>query len=69
MVGPCVEKSGESTFKPSHFHEGLGPGEREVQDLRQQRRGRRLLQLVRRGHHGQGPQPLLRRETEEARPA
>ena len=42
MVGPCVEKSGENTFKPSHFHEGLGPGERKVQDLRQQRRRRRL---------------------------
>ena len=45
--------------------EGLAHGQREVQDLRPRGRGRRLLQLARRGHHGQGPQLLLRRSAQE----
>ena len=39
--------------------EGPGYGERTVQDLRPRRQLRRLLQLVRRGNHGQRPQPPL----------
>ena len=46
-----------------------GHGERTVQDLRPRRQLRRLLQFVRRGHHGQCPQTLLRRPTEEISPA
>ena len=50
---------------PHSFHEGFGHGERKVQVLRSCRQRRSLLQLVRRGHHGQEPQSPLRRSTEE----
>ena len=36
-VAPCGEKDGQVMFEVSHFHEGLGHGEREMQELRQQR--------------------------------
>lgn len=56
-VSPCVLQARQHTLKLSHFHEGLGQGEREVQELRPQCRRQRLLWLVRRRHHGQGLSP------------
>ena len=64
---PCGERSGRDTFHFSHFQESPGHGEREVQELRPQRR--RILQIVRRRHHGHDPQPLLRQKAEKAGPA
>ena len=48
--------------------EGFGHGQRKVQEMPPRGRRRRLLQLVRRGHHGQGPQPRSRRPSEEVPP-
>ena len=62
------EKGGKGN-EPSLFPRGLRSGERKVQVLRSCRRRRRLLWLVRSGHYGQGPQPLLRRTVKEAPPA
>ena len=59
----------EVSSNPQSSHEGFGHGERKVQVLLSCRRRRRLLQFVRRGHHDQGPQPRLRRPTEEVPPA
>ena len=55
------------SYNSHSSHEGFGHGERKMQVLRSCRR-RRLLQFVHRGHHGQGPQPLLRRTAKEAPP-
>ena len=49
----------------SLFPEGLGHGERHLQELRPRGRCRRLLQLVRCGDHGQCPQPPLQRSAKE----
>ena len=50
----------------SHIPPGTqGPGERYVPEMRPAGGGRPLLQLVRRGRHGQGFQPLPRRQAEE----
>ena len=65
LVGRRTEKVSSN---PHSSHEVFGHGERKVQDLRSCRRRRRLLRHVRRGHHGQGPQPLLRRTAKEAPP-
>ena len=51
--------------KLSLFLEGLGHGKPHLQELRPQRRRRRLLQLVRRGNYGHCPKPPLPRPMEE----
>ena len=52
-------------MEPLLFLEAPGHGERHLQELRPERRRRRLLQLVRRGNHGQCPQPSLPQPAEE----
>ena len=54
-VGHCEWKDRGVIVKLSLFLEGLGHGQPHLQELRPQRRHRRLLQLVRRGNHGQRP--------------
>ena len=64
-VGHCDGDTAEVIVEPSLFLGGLGHGQPHLQELRPQRRRRRLLQLVRRGHHGQRPQPPLPQSTKE----
>ena len=65
-VGPCDGCTAGVTVKPSLLLKSLGHGQPHLQELRPQRRHRRLLQLVRRGNHGQGPQSPPRRPAQEA---
>ena len=64
-VGPCDSATAGAIVELSLFLEGPGHGQPHLQDLRPQRRRRRLLQLVRRGHHGHCPQPPLPRPVKE----
>ena len=64
-VGHCEWKDRGVIVKLSLFLEGLGHGQPHLQELRPQRRHRRLLQLVRRGNHGQRPQSPLPEPTQE----
>ena len=64
-VGPCDSGTAGAIVELSLFLEGPDHGQPHMQDLRPQRRRRRLLQLVRRGNHGQCPQPPLPRPTQE----
>jgi hypothetical protein len=64
-VGHCERKDRGVIVKPSLFLEGLSHGQPHLQELRPQRRRRRLLQRVRRGHHVQRPQPPLPRPAQE----
>ena len=64
-VGHCEWKDRGVIVKLSLFLEGLGHGQPHLQELRPQRRRRRLLQFVRRGNHGHCPQPPLPRPMEE----
>ena len=64
-VDPCAGGVAAATVKPSLFLEGPGHGQLQLQELRPQRRLRRLLQLVRRGNYGQRPQPPLPRPAQE----
>ena len=64
-VGPCDSGTAGAIVELSLFLEGLGHGQPHLQELRPQRRRWRLLQFVRRGHHGQRPQPPLPRPMEE----
>ena len=49
-VGPCDGGTAGAIVGLSLFLEGLGHGQPHLQELRPQRRRRRLLQLVRRGN-------------------
>ena len=64
-VGPCDGGTAGAIVELSLFPEGLGHGQPHLQELRPQRRPRRLLQFVRRGNHGQRPQPPPPRPAEE----
>ena len=64
-VGPCDAGTAGAIVELSLFLEAPGHGQPHLQDLRTQRRRRRILQLVRRGHHGQRPQPPLPWPSEE----
>ena len=64
-VGPCDAGTAGAIVELSLFLEGPRHGQPHLQELRPQRRRRRLLQFVRRGHHGQCPQPPLPRPTQE----
>ena len=64
-VGPCDSGTAGAIVELSLFLEGPDHGQPHLQELRPQRRCRRLLQLVRRGDHGQCPQPSLPRPMEE----
>ena len=57
--GHCEWKDRGVIVKLSLFLEGLDHGQLHLQELRPQRRRRRLLQFVRRGNHDQRPQPPL----------
>ena len=58
-AGHCEWKDRGVIVKLSLFLEGLGHGQPHLQELRPQRRRRRLLQLVCHGHHAQRPQHPL----------
>ena len=64
-VGPCDAGTAGAIVELSLFLEGPRHGQPHLQELRPQRRCRRLLQLVHYGHRGQGLQSLLRRPSEE----
>ena len=64
-VGPCDSGTAGAIVELSLFLEGPDHGQPHLQDLRAQRRCRRLLQLVRRGNYGQCPQLSLPRPMEE----
>ena len=63
---PLRVKGPRVIVKLSLFLEGLDHGQPHLQELRPQRRRRRLLQLVPCGHHGQGPQPPFRGRLEKS---
>ena len=54
---PLRRRHGRTIVALSLFLDGLDHGQPHPQDLRPQCRRRSLLQLVRRGNHGQRPQP------------
>ena len=64
-VGPCDSGTAGVIVELSLFLEGPGHGQPHLQDLRPRGRRRRILQLVRRGHHGHCPQPPLPRPVQE----
>ena len=64
-IGPCDSGTAGAIVELSLCLEGPDHGQPHLQELRAQRRCRRLLQLVRRGNYGQCPQPSLPRPMEE----
>ena len=56
-VGSCDSGTAGAIVKLSLFLEVPDHGQPHLQDLLPQRRRRRMLQLVRRGNHGQRAQP------------
>ena len=59
----CLCCEGSEPVRSSH--EGRGHGQPDVQELRSRRQLRRLLQPMRRGHHGQGPSTPSTRTAQE----
>ena len=64
-AGPCSGGTARAIVELSLFLKGLGYGQPHLQELRPQRRRRRLLKLVRCGDHGQRPQSPLPWPAEE----
>ena len=64
-VGPCDSGTAGAIVELSLFLEGLGHGQPHLQEPRPRGRRRRILQLVRRGNHGQHPQPVLPQPAQE----
>ena len=60
-AGPCGGGAAGAITELSLFLEGLGHGQTHLQELRPRGRRQRILLFVRRGNHGQRPQPTLPR--------